>query len=430
MKSIIAATTLATAAAVSQQGLEAVQRDGLSSDSIMGRQLLSQARRVEDGNADGNADGNQYNMNDMSWVGGFSIKFTGCNTVTQWINEQNNNNNDDGNQADANNAAYDPTNGKIEAVQLVRFRLCPRDSCFDHFGVGCSKHYGEYVVGLPTFLEAYIAYEKEASETGCEAYRETCYNKCDQSNKAMCWYNCYKGYGINSAMCSNYDENGQYYEGLMDMEQAIQCSAYDTGADAQVDEYGNEVVQHYLGPMCNKQGGTVTLGLFDDDGCQVPSEKTVAYYEKNYGAKYTPHTSESIISSNCLSCLAADENAANGDADYYNYDAEGNQNYYQAENVNSLCATAYLAAGKCEKELDSSEVLYPEEGACTYLEGVKRLKEDGIIRGNETVTSKPASIAIAFFTGAACLLAGYVGYLKHKIQKSRVNLAGVTTSLA
>src|SRR6056300_1709877 len=99
MKSIIAATTLATAAAVSQQGLEAVQRDGLSSDSIMGRQLLSQARRVEDGNADGN----QYNMNDMSWVGGFSIKFTGCNTVTQWINEQNNNNNDDGNQADANN---------------------------------------------------------------------------------------------------------------------------------------------------------------------------------------------------------------------------------------------------------------------------------------------------------------------------------------
>jgi hypothetical protein len=89
-----------------------------------------------------------------------------------------------------------------------------------------------------------------------------------------------------------------------------------------------------------------------------------------------------------------------------------------------------LASGKCENLLDSSSVLYPEEGACTYLEGVKRLKEDGIIRGNETVTSKPASIAIGFFTGAACLLAGYVGYLKHKIQKTRVNLAGVTTSLA
>jgi len=424
MKSIIAATTLATAAAVSQQGLEAVQRDGLSSDSTMGRQLLSQARRVEDGN------NNQYPQNDMSWVGGFSIKFTGCHTVTQWINEQNNNNNDDGNQADGNNAAYDPTNGKIESVQLVRFRLCPRDSCFDHFGVGCSKHYGEYVVGLETFLQAYVAYEKEASETGCEAYRQTCYNKCDQSNKAMCWYNCYKGYGINSAMCNNYDANGQYYEGLVDMEQAIQCSAYDTGAEAQVDEYGNEVVQHYLGPMCSKQGGIVTLGLFDDDGCQVPSEKTVAYYQKNFGAAYIPHTSESIISTNCLSCLAADENAANGDADYYNYDADGNKNYYQAENVNSLCATTYLASGKCEKELDSSEVMYPEEGACPYMEGVKRLKEDGIIRGNETVTSKPASIAIAFFTGAACLLAGYVGYLKHKIQKSRVNLAGVTTSLA
>jgi hypothetical protein len=385
MKSIIAATTLATAVAASQQGLEAIQKDGLSSDSVMGRHLLANARKLEDGNAYNN------NYDDMSWVAGFSIKFLGCNTVTQWVNE--NADNEDGDNNNEMTAATDPTNGKIESVGLVRFRLCPRDHCFDHFGVGCSQHYGEYVVAMSTFLETYLAYEKEMSEQGCEAYRETCYTKCDQSNKALCYYNCYKGYGINAA-------------------------------------FGEDGYQHWLGPQCSGQGGVITLGLFDDEDCQVASDRQPVYYQKNYGAPVTPHTSDSIVSTNCMSCLATDEDAANQDAEYYNYDADGNKNYYEAENVNSLCATAYMAAGKCENQIDSSSVLYPEEGACTYLEGVKRLKDDGIIRGNETVTSKPASIAIGFFTGAACLLAGYVGYLKHKIQKSRVNLAGVTTSLA
>lgn len=431
MKSIIIASTIATAAAAaSKQGLEAIQRDGLSSDSNMGRHLLANARKLEDGNAYNN------NYDDMSWVAGFSIKFLGCNTVTQWVKEgedgngyqdggdNNNGNNYYGeNGENAGNAAMDPTNGKIESVGLVRFRLCPRDHCFDHFGVGCSQHYGEYVVAMSTFLETYLAYEQEMSEEGCEAYRQTCYNKCDQSNKALCYYNCYKGYGINAAFCLNNDGNGNYYDGMFDMDSAIQCTQY---------EYGEEEgYEHWLGPQCSGQGGVITLGLFDDEDCQVKSERTLAYYQRNYGASLIPHTTESIVSTNCMSCLATDEDAANQDGEeYYNYAADGSKNYYEAENVNSLCATAYLASGKCENQMDDSSVLYPEEGACTYLEGVKRLKDDGIIRGNEVVTSKPASIAIGFFTGAAVLLAGYVGYLKHKIQKSRVNLAGVTTSLA
>lgn len=417
MKSIIAATTIATAAAAaSQQGLEAIQRDGLSSDSVMGRHLLANARKLEGGNS------NSYD--DMSWVAGYSIKFLGCNTVTQWINENNNEEDEDknnNNNADGQSSAMDPTNGKIESVGLIRFRLCPRDSCFDHFGVGCSNHYGEYVVGMSTFLEAYFAYEQEMSEQGCESYRQTCYSKCDQSNKALCYYNCYKGYGINAAFCATNDGNGNYYDGIFDMQTALACTQYEYG--------GEDGYQHWLGPQCSGQGGIITLGLFDDDECQVVSDRQPSYYQKNYGAPEIPHTTDSIVSTNCLSCLAtADEDAAN--EQYYNYDANGDKNYYNANNVNSLCATSYLASGKCENLLDSSSVLYPEEGACTYLEGVKRLKEDGIIRGNETVTSKPASIAIGFFTGAACLLAGYVGYLKHKIQKTRVNLAGVTTSLA
>jgi hypothetical protein len=431
MKTIIAAATLATAAATStQQGLEAIQRDGLSSDSPMGRHLLANARRVEEANANNNA------YDDMSWVSGYAIKFLGCNSVTQWIkedgdyeqgNSQDRNENQAANYANYNQyggqnaAAMDPTNGKIENVGLVRFRLCPRDHCFDHFGVGCSQHYGEYVVGMSTFLETYLAFQREMTSDACGTYRDTCLSKCDESNKAMCFYNCLKGYGINAAFCSNNDGNGNYYDGMFDMDSAIQCTQYQYG--------GEEGYTHWLGPQCSKQGGIITLGLYDDQNCQVPSERTPMYYQKNYGADHVPHQTDNIVTTNCLSCLAADggENAA---YENYNYDEDGQRNYYNADNVNSLCATSYLAAGKCESTLDDSSVLYPETGACTFLEGVKRLKGDGIIRGNEGISSKPASIVIGFFTGCAVLLAGYVGYLKHKIQKSRVNLANVTTSLA
>lgn len=420
MKAIIAAATLATAAAASQQGLEAIQRDGLSSDSAMGRHLIANARKLEDGNA-----GNGNNYDDMSWVAGYAIKFLGCSTVTQWIkedyDEEQNSQDQNANQYVQGSAAMDPTNGKIENVNLVRFRLCPRDSCFDHFGVGCSKHYGEYVVSMTTFLETYLAFEREMTSDACGTYRDTCLTKCNESSKAMCFYNCLKGYGINGAFCSNNDGNGNYYDGMFDMDSAITCTQYQYG--------GEEGYAHWLGPQCSSQGGIVTLGLYDDENCQAKSERTPQYYQRNYGAPHVPHQSDSIITTNCLSCLAVNEDGGDW-GEYYNYDANGDKNYYQTDNVNSLCASSYLASGKCEVNLDNSDVLYPEEAACTFLEGVKRLKDDGIIRGNERISSKPASIVIGFFTGAACLLAGYVGYLKHKIQKSRVNLANVTTSLA
>ena len=80
--------------------------------------------------------------------------------------------------------------------------------------------------------------------------------------------------------------------------------------------------------------------------------------------------------------------------------------------------------------MDSNVLPYPEEGACVYIDSVKALKSDGIIRSDQRASSKPASIAIGIFSAMAVLMAGYVVYLKGKISKSRVNLAGATTSLA
>mmetsp|Transcript_4578 Transcript_4578/g.9067 ORF Transcript_4578/g.9067 Transcript_4578/m.9067 type:complete len:407 (-) Transcript_4578:162-1382(-) len=382
-----------------KENLEQIQRDGLSTDSTFGRHLLAKSRRVE-----------EEDMYDMSFLSKYSIKFMGCHHVTQW--------NEDGQGED---------NSRIMSKGLVRYRLCPSDSCNNGFSVGCSKHYGEYVVDMVQFLEAYVAWQMEEQEYKCATYRNTCYKTCYESTNGNCYTNCYKKYGVDVAFCANdYNANANgngYYDGNQpfDLSDYLECSVYQQSE--------NDDIVHYLGPYCAEQGGDVRLGFFTDDTCTIASSYQAPYFEKLTGVEI-PYTKKSIISTNCFSCeQKEDVDGNNAFQDYYNYDADGNQNVYTATDVNELCGNMYMLSGKCETNMDGEDVPNPEEGACTYIEGVKALKSDGIIRADNAVASKPASVAIGVFTGLGVLLAGYVFYLKNKIARSRVNLAGASASL-
>lgn len=423
MNKLIALTALsasAVSAAISpelKENLATLQRDGIAADSSFGRHLVASSRRVEE----------QYE-NDISFVSNYSIKFMGCHHVTQWASEeeQEDNGDDDAVDEDANlNAA----NNRIRSKGLVRFRLCPSDSCFDHFGAGCSKDYGEYVVDMYKFLEVYVAWQMENTEYQCSTYRSTCYKECYESSSANCYTSCYKKYGVNAAFCSNQNQYGETYDesgNQFSLEDYLACGEYEILAE------NEDELSHYLGPYCAAQNGDIKLGFFQDQYCSIPSAYQANYFEKITGVEI-PYTKQSLISSNCLSCEATEDYQANNNGqqmDYYNYDEDGNKNYYVAQEVNDMCGTMYMMSGKCETEFNADDVPYPEEGACTYIEGVKRLKDDGIIRSDQKISSKPAAIAIGVFSGAAAMLGGYVYYLKSKIARSRVNLAGATTSLA
>lgn len=418
------ALTVATASAKvtpeMKENLSNIQRDGITADSSFGRHLISKSRRVEEETA-----------NDISFVSNYSIKFLGCHHVTQWASEDEVEDQDE-DQEDEEDTTLNAANGRIRSKGLVRFRLCPSDSCFDHFGMGCSSNYGEYVVDMYQFLEVYIAWQMEEAQTKCATYRNTCYTECYQSSSANCYSSCYGRYGIEASLCSSSNGDGynQYsqqdgYGNEFVLGDYLQCAAYEiTNTDG-------EELSNYLGPYCANQGGDVRLGFFQDQYCAIPSSYQASYFEKMTGVE-VPYTKSSIVSTNCMSCEAqADEEDANSyNQDYYNYDSDGNRNYYVATEVNDLCGTMYMQSGKCESEFSKDDVPYPEEGACTYIESVKQLKNDGIIRADQKISSRPASIAIGVFTGTAVIIGGYVYYLKSKIARSRVNLAGATTSLA
>lgn len=411
-----------------KENLANLQKDGITADSSFGRHLINKSRRVEQA-----ANG----AFDMSFVSEYSIKFIGCHHVTQWASEQEQEEAEDNNQEQAEEMnQMNAANGRIRSKGLVRFRLCPKGSCSDHFGVGCSSNFGEYVVDMYSFLEVYIAWQMENAQYQCQTYQNTCYKKCFESSSANCYSSCYRGYGVDAALCggnnnNGYDENGNYYNQqngnqMFNLEDYLQCAQY----QVQNQNYGDEEeLMTYLGPYCSTQGGDIRLGFFQDEFCSIPSAYQVNYYERLTGVE-VPYTRQSIVNTKCMSCEATQQEEEAEQQDYYNYDADGNRNYYVATEVNDMCGTMYMKSGKCETELSSDDVLYPEEGACTYIESVKRLKNDGIIRSDQKISSKPASIAIGIFTTLAVLLGGYVYYLKSKIARSRVNLAGATTSLA
>ena len=431
MNTLLATTTL-TATAVSasitpemKDNLATIQRDGIAANSSFGRHLINTARRVEDGQGF-----------DISFVSDYSIKFLGCHHVTQWASKEEQENQNNNQNANANNQYEDVSlnaaNGRIRSKGLVRFRLCPSGSCSNNFGVGCSSNYGEYVVDMHQFLQVYIAWQMEETAAKCSQYRNTCYKQCYSSSNLNCYTNCYRNNGVEVSLCAAVDSDGnnqfQQVDGTgntFDLQDYLECAEY-----AIANSNGEELT-HYLGPYCSTQGGDIRLGFFQDEYCSLPSAYQASYFEKQSGVEI-PFTKSSIVTTSCMSCEAAgDQNVnADGQSDYYNYDADGNRNYYVAKEVNDLCGTMYMQSGKCETNLNKDDVPYPEEGACTYIESVKRLKGDGIIRADQQVSSKPAAISIGVFTSLAVLLGGYVYYLKSKIARSRVNLAGASTSLA
>ena len=108
-------------------------------NSEFGKHLMSNARSLEDGNYD------------ISFIADYSIRYQGCHHMVTFDNA-----NDGGDQSVL-----------VTRKQFVRFRLCPANKC-SRRGKGCSSNYGDYVVDMYTFLEAYLESKERARRSKCE----------------------------------------------------------------------------------------------------------------------------------------------------------------------------------------------------------------------------------------------------------------------
>eukprot|EP00522_Entomoneis_paludosa_P005247 CAMPEP_0172465108 /NCGR_PEP_ID=MMETSP1065-20121228/52478_1 /TAXON_ID=265537 /ORGANISM="Amphiprora paludosa, Strain CCMP125" /LENGTH=367 /DNA_ID=CAMNT_0013221537 /DNA_START=44 /DNA_END=1147 /DNA_ORIENTATION=+ len=356
--------------------LTATTAAALSTTSRAGQALLSQARRLDNGE-----DG------DYDFVGDYSIKFQGCHHVQQW----NSNADEDG----------DEDQVRIMTKRLVRFRLCPMDSCNSEKSTGCSSKYGDYIVDMNTFVSYYMEGMADEKDRVCEDVDEYCEADCQNSEDGDCLYTCYEEY--DASFCLEEDLAETYG---FDTEEYLECAKTDFGGRRKLAERKlNDEVEYYIGPFCAAQGGEIHLGVFTDETCTTRADNGDSTFASAAGYSL-PFSDDSLIPTRCLKC-----GYKNGDGEYA---------------TNEACSGIYQMSGKCETRMN---VDYPNESSCDYIEGIKIIREDGVIRTSSVRKSKSAAVAIGVFITVSVLLAGYVFYLRTKLSRAQINLAASTAPL-
>ena len=166
----------------------------MAANSKAGMSLLSKSRALEGGEGEGeNKNENQNNNEvDTSWMTGYSIKFLGCHHVATW-----------------NDYADEQEDVRIKVNRQVRYRICPAGSCSDKKAMGCTSGYGDYVVDMDTFLQAYIQNNKDLEEQECENLFYQCGCQNYYGDEYQCQYNC----ASSKKMYQCINQNNAFYYG-------------------------------------------------------------------------------------------------------------------------------------------------------------------------------------------------------------------------
>ncbi|KAL3759714.1 hypothetical protein ACHAWU_008208 [Discostella pseudostelligera] len=398
----LATSIFATALGLSAAAMEVTPKAAISATSRIGQNVLSKARRLEDANAEIS----------YTWVANMSLKFQGCYHTQTW-----------------NGEANGDEDVKISTQRLVRFRLCPSSSCTMENAAGCSAGYGDYIIGMEEYLQAYFEAVEEDQKYSCEYEKN--YGDCicngenqgDDFNAEYCEYDCYMGKGMEYCVDKNpYEENNgnnnkQNQE--MELREMAECRQLEVNNNNNNRRQLEDAqAAYYLGAYCSENGGSIHLGLFTEETCsQFADANAGATTYATLTGKSLPYSGTTLIGSECMSCKEPQEVNQNGENQNNANDQE------DADQVKEVCEQLYANSGKCEANLSNSNVKYPNNNACNFMQGIKIVRKNGtIIRGAGSLNTT-ASIFIGLFACSFVLIGGYVYYLKTKLDRARVNLS-------
>ena len=148
----------------------------IPADSSLGARMLSKATVIQQAR-------HLDEERDVTFVAKYSLRYLGCASIIQLAEENN-------------------ENGMLQAKHLVRFALCPAETCSS----SC-KYGGEYVVNMEEFVDSYTEFKLNEQEYTCEMIREGCY--CDNANDdEVCENSCYTDQGHSE--CIEYEGEEEF----------------------------------------------------------------------------------------------------------------------------------------------------------------------------------------------------------------------------
>ena len=100
---------------------------------------------------------------------------------------------------------------------------------------------------------------------------------------------------------------------------------------------------YYLGPHCNSDKTTISIGVYSDEDCSIYVGDEVSFYNV-MGYEYDGSDLEAYYDSSCTSCRESDKAYQNVDGD----EEDG-------DDINELCENLYQGSGKCNQYLYGAE---------------------------------------------------------------------------
>jgi hypothetical protein len=193
------------------------------------RKLVRSSRRLEDAE--------EEEEEEDAFLYNYNVKVIGCkrDLETPIVNEE----------------------GEYE-YSAVLVRLCPSsDGCDSDLTEGCKSGYGDLLVGVQTFVEAYMEDIEEEQNDG------------------------------------DGDDN-------FEMDKFAKCEEYNPDENADDGNQGAwENYEFYVGPTCSDDGLNIKLDLFTDQYCSQTSEVTFDTISNGWAL---PYSDGGLVSTNCQSC--------------------------------------------------------------------------------------------------------------------------------
>jgi len=282
---------------------------------------------------------------------------------------------------------------------------------------GCSSGYGDYIIGMDEYLEAYFEAVEQDQEYNCEYEKQ--YGDClcedngdDGFDEEICEYDCYMSKGMEYCVDGNpYNDDEEEEEEEMELREMAECR------ELEVEDNNNrrleeDEVQYFVGAYCSDSGSSIHLGVFTEETCSQFADEyggRATYEQLTYG-KTLPYSESTMIGSECMSCKEPADANENNDNDEEDEDE-----------VKESCEQLYESSGKCEVGL-SGYIQYPNTNGCNFMEGIKIVRKNGVVVRGPGSKNTTASVFIGLFAASFVLLGGYAYYLKTKLDRAKVNL--------
>jgi hypothetical protein len=192
--------------------------------TVASARVMESARRLDQAAAE---------ENEYAFLGNYNMKMITCNSAEVVVNQ---------------------ATGESEYGAII-FRLCPSTGeCNDAAGKGCGAGYGDYIVGMNTFVQEYLEQKRDEMQV---------------------------------------DDNFK-------VEQLGECRQFNADKDS---EYADGVF--YVGPACSADGTGIRVALFSDADCSI-LEETVTFEDISNGISL-PYSEGGLISTSCESCYSVND---------------------------------------------------------------------------------------------------------------------------